>query len=317
MHKHYNLIQANCITHKINIESNYIVDYTQMHGGSTFEAVIGKNGEKYSFNYYISEINNSTLPNQLSNQLPNQLPNQQDQDKDQSLNGDKLIFIYKNSDLKSIQQTNNEFDNRIHCAMLSYKNKDSLKILILNSSSKCVKCVKSSYGTALLKIIIKYAKKYEFKSILLDDESKYFCSTKNNLHYKLQLVHTLTHGYPWYAKFGFKFINNKDNKILKHNKEKLDNLKTFDLSFDGLMYIIFDNIVHTKSHTLILGEDNFINSINNIINIYLKNKEKTLYNFFSELTRHECDIMCLIYNELFKALKLEHMPTSMILNLQI
>jgi len=285
------LIHSTCIKYKIDIESNYIINQI---GGTIFKATI--KDTEYSFNYYINETNTDE-------------------------NGDKLIFIYKNSQLDLIKKKNDEYDNRIHCALLSYKNKDSLKIVILNSSNDCINVNPNTtkikkYGNLLLKIIIKYAKQNNFKSIVLDDESKYNCkNTESGLSYKLQLVHILCHGNTWYSKFGFKFVDESDNNILIKNKKILDKLKTSNLLFDSLIYLIFKKIFETKIHTIILGSENFINSLHNITNIYIANKEEPIYVFFNQLTINECNIMCLIYNDLYKMLNLEYFSSnSMILN---
>jgi hypothetical protein len=292
MHKHYMHIDSVCTKYKIDIKSNYIIN---QNGGNIFKAKI-KNTE-YSFNYYLNESNTDE-------------------------NGDKLVFIYKNSHLDLIKKKNDEYDNRIHCALLSYKNTDVLKLVIFNSFDDCINISPTTtktikYGNLLLKIIIKYAQANNFKSIILDDESKYYCkNTNSGLSYRLQLVHILSHGTTWYGKFGFKFVNDTDNNILIQNKKILDKLKTSNLIFDSLMFLIFDTIVKTKSHTLILGHEKFINSVNNIINIYISNKEQPLYVFFNELTLSECDIMCLIYINLYKMLNLELFGSnSMILEL--
>ena len=292
MHKHYMLIDSTCAKYKIDTKSNYIIN---QNGGTVFEATI--KDIKYSFNYYVNESNTDE-------------------------NGDKLIFIYKNAHLDLIKKKNDEYDNRIHCALLAYKNTDVLKLVIFNSSDDCVNILSTTpksikYGDLLLKIIIKYAKKNNFKSITLDDESKYYCkNTNTGLSYKMQLGHILYQGCTWYSKYGFKFVNNSDNEILSHNKQILDKLKTSDLIFDSLMFIIFRNIVDTKTHILLLSNEKFINSLDNIIKMYIVNKEEPIYAFFKELSRSECNIMCLIYNDLYKMLNLQLFSSnSMILNL--
>ena len=58
----------------------------------------------------------------------------------------------------------------------------------------------------MMNIIINYAKDNKFKRINLEDKSKFNCIDSNyNYMYDLKYVHTLTKGYPWYYKFGFRF----------------------------------------------------------------------------------------------------------------
>lgn len=154
---------------KQNNISNNDKFYRIQDGGKIYEAII--DNEIYKFNYY------KTKDNYLIN-----------------------IFI-----------TSKDKDD---CVYMAYKNLDKLEILALQSLDGCIfsdniKTFKTR-GNIIMKMIIKFAKSQNFKSIELEDISKFYCKdNKHNLSYEISKVHTLSYGYPWYYKFGFRYISEK------------------------------------------------------------------------------------------------------------
>lgn len=103
---------------------------------------------------------------------------------------------------------------------------------------------------------------------------------------------TLTHGFPHYHKYGFKFKYEKDNEILKENYNNYQN-----------------NPKITKSKLLLLLKKNNVNekSIETVTKVFnkLKNNEISIQKFVKlytlDLTNKEnCDLIYKIYIELYK-----------------
>ena len=233
-----------------------------------------------------------------------------------------VIFINKinNKDLIKEYSVNN------HCAMLSYSKHDQtqLQIYIIEYCNKCIKTdkeIETKYkpsGTILMKLIILFAKHYKFKSITLEDESKFYCkdSTVDNLRYELKYVYTMTKGIPYYAKFGFVFVDQEQNLIMESNKNKMTKLKLDHLGLDVFVYLILNELV--KNSLYKIYKYDFIKGIHNIMNIYKQALEDniSLMSFLNHISYNECQIMCVIYHNLYRLFKLEYYTNNkMILHL--
>ena len=113
-------------------------------------------------------------------------------------------------------------------------------------------------------------------------------------------VHILTDGYPWYYKYGFKFIFQKDHQKIKSNKKIIQNKLTKDLGFDTLITFIYD-----KAQDIIS-----IEIIGHILKLYTKYKDEPLNKFLKKFTRSYCDIMSYIYMDIYHYFDLESFDTN-------
>jgi hypothetical protein len=219
----------------------------------------------------------------------------------------KIIFIY--------DKNNTNISNR-NCAQLYFSNNDELKIVVLNTPRKCLKFKnelvddKLKYGEIMIKLIINYAKQNNFKIITLDDDSKFYCiDSLYELSYELRHVNILTTGYPWYYKFGFKYINKDDHNKVKSNKKKLDKLLTKDLPFEILLSLILETINDNNLYNLLGDNRKSANkTLIKISKLYMQKKDSQIYDFFYIFSRSYCDIISKIYRELFEILNLELIP---------
>ena len=116
-----------------------------------------------------------------------------------------------------------------------------LTIITVESLNQCYKTndksdLERKKGSVLMQIIIKWAIQHNYKKIYLDDVSTYKCDTEfQTIYYDMKHVHTLTDGYPWYYKFGFRFVNKLDKSKVKSNYEKLKSIKTSDIKFTEII----------------------------------------------------------------------------------
>lgn len=280
---HYIEFKNFCDRHNIDQSIKYIIN-TNQYGGS-IEFPVKRHDIKYAFYYYkaVDPINNN-----------------------------KLIFIKQLN--KDDDEKLDEYDNNKHCAMMSYNDNTTLKLDMLRYNSNCIKTTPEAKtnGTLLLKMIIKFAKYNGFKKIVLFDESSYECLKGDpySVKYKLKYMHTLTHGVPWYASHGFKFISPDDNTSMEYNKNKMKNLKITDFGLDILMYTIIRNLAINKHHITFAYHD-FIIGMYDIMNIYKEcvDLDKSLCDFFDIIVKKQCTIMGCIYMDLFNLLGLKHYDT--------
>ena len=223
--------------------------------------------------------------------------------------GDNVqVFIYNKDDTSPIKK---------YCVQLSYTNNDELLIAVIEQPKRCLQIVsngkqlikeKLSNGEIMMHLIINYAKENNFKRIILDDDSKYNCiDDKYKFFYELRHVHTLTKGYPWYYKFGFRYYEKEAREKVRENKKILDVLKTKDLLLNKFMEIILNKIISGKYYD-ILGDDNKMTIKNQlkIINLYNEYYEQSIYLFFDKFTKQYCNIMSKIYIDLFRLLNLKY-----------
>ena len=229
---------------------------------------------------------------------------------DYSINkGDDNTLIYFNNPNK------NDLVN-MYCVMLGYSNNDDLNIIIIDTPKKCLNVIadqkgmikdKLKYGDIMIKLIINYAKENGFKKIKLDDESKFYClDTKNKLSYDLKYGHTLTYGYPWYYKYGFKYINKNEHSKVKDNYKKIKKIITKDILFNDFNIIILNNLFDVESNFVISDDAKEITSYLFLINeLYNKYYNLPITEFFNEFVKSNCKVMTRIDKQLFVLLKLE------------
>ena len=232
----------------------------------------------------------------------------------------KYIYIYKT-----------ETDiSEPYCSALTYYNNDTIKIDIIETPVKCIKineinkCKskelitnKYKYGDILMKLIIKFAKERGFKEIILEDRSIFNClDTNYKLKYSLKNVHILTKGYPWYYKYGFKFIDKEIHNYVKKNNKIIKQTNTKDISFKNFIKLINDEII-SRINIDIKDIPMFNEKIMlDIKKIYDKYKNKNICLFFNEFTYKYCGLMSVIHYDLFKYLNLIYINSdNMILKL--
>ena len=220
-------------------------------------------------------------------------------------------FVNENGDNTQIYITEYNSDIK-YCVNLSYYNSETLNIGLIDTPVRCINFMdknvsneiintKIKYGEFMMKIIIKFAKDKGFKRIFVDDISKFTClDVLNKYSYNLLHVHTLTSGTPWYYKFGFKFRDKDDDNIVNNNKIIILSKKTSDLSFDRLILFILN-----KDNNILTNE-----KLLDIVKLYRKYKNESLCDFLAQFTRSYCDIMSLIYPDIYIYFKLKKFMTT-------
>ena len=178
--------------------------------------------------------------------------------------------------------------------LLSYKD---CCINITNKENKC-------NGLLLMKILMRFLINNKFKKIIIDDQSTYYC---NSSSYKLIYANTLCYGTSWYFKYGFRFINDKDNKRMEQNKKKLEKIKINDIKLDILIKVIND--IESKFIYKITDEM-ITKSINDITDYYNKNLDKNIDELFGYIKYNYCDIFCQIYEVIYESLELNRYKSS-------
>ena len=213
-----------------------------------------------------------------------------------------------------------EFTASKHCALLLYDNKEVLKLALLNMNSNCytnkTNDLSKKTGSTLLLLILSFARKHKFKKIVLSDQAQYtYTDNKYSVFYEIKYIHTLTHGKSWYAKFGFKFINQIDKEAQAHNKKIMGNLKTEDYPLDYLIRFIVKNIVDQRRH-LYMDKYDYLESISKLVKLYDTYNGELFKHFIAHASKECCFIIAQIYMDIYKSLQLkEYVCSEMYLNL--
>lgn len=156
-------------------------------------------------------------------------------------------------------------------------------------------------GTKLLKILISLAKELKLKKIELTDNSQILCGK-----IKINLIdaRTLTNGYPWYLKFGFKSKDKNVNKQIIDNYNKIKNVKTKDIDLTDLInstikkydikrdYSNIKNYINTNQEKLLMGTMRFI-----------LEKECKLFDLLWQSIFYKLDIRSITKKSFYKKLK--------------
>ena len=219
--------------------------------------------------------------------------------------------------IESILQNDKEFSNADHCAILIVDTdiKES-NIQSINNYKDCIKCYDEKnnmykIGDILIQIMIYISINKGMKKINLHDNSNYKC---NKYDIPLINLRTMTHGLPFYSKYGFKPLNYNKNKENIYSKNELqilkDNYELFkkkpNMTKKELLSIIYytkfdkkkDNEMLTYINNIVIPRlkqnNNFINEfLNNIVNDS-KNQDKK---YVFEACKLLKNIFMVIYNK--------------------
>ena len=137
-------------------------------------------------------------------------------------------------------------DDKLVCAsfVLNYENK-VCEIIDLRGNSDCIK-TSEKFIPKIIDIIKGIAKSANMKSIELSDNSYHNCTDSTN-NFRLDIGTTLSDGYPYYYKYGFKYQNKIDHLTVKTNYHYLKNIKTKDINVDDIISIIKLQMTHKGS----------------------------------------------------------------------
>ena len=194
-----------------------------------------------------------------------------------------INFIKINSEL----QEDGNISNGDHCAILiiDTKYKES-NIQSVNNYKDCIACYyennkKYKIGDILIQVMIYISINKGMKKIRLHDNSNYKC---NNYDLPLIILRTITHGKPFYSKYGFLPLNHNDDDDKEYKKNELqiyeDNKKLFKtqpkMTKNELLQILhYTKFDKNKDKNLLYYIDNIIyprlNEKNNIINEFINN----------------------------------------------
>jgi hypothetical protein len=100
------------------------------------------------------------------------------------------------------------------------------------------------------------------------------------------------------------------------NRNKMTKLKLDHLGLDVFVYLILNELVKNSLYNIYKYD--FIKGIHNIMNIYKQALEDniSLMTFLNHITYNECQIMCVIYHNLYRLFRLEYYTNNkMILHL--
>lgn len=185
-------------------------------------------------------------------------------------------------------------DSNSECVILSIDKSEN--IVILQDMRYIESCAlknlpKSEGGNILLRfslnLILNYQQEFKLKKILLKDNSYLACDNCSD-NIQLANLRIITHGKPWYMKYGFRPYNSGTGgddeeklKALVHNNEIINK---FDISNSDILMVIKNTIKKEKL-------DININEIKKLLK-----KSKNLRFFISILLSNFNRYCCMIHN---------------------
>lgn len=237
---------------------------------------------------------------------------------------DGLTYYYYINDIESVSKTKYKMwlvtvDNINECACLTFGKKESndniMRIDGLKSFDNCVRCIdpkhKFKSGDILMQIILELVKNNKefthIKKIELSDNSMKQCY---DINLKLVYLRTMTHGSPYYSKFNFRPMTNKDYQVFNYNRNIFKLNKT--ITKKELLKIIKDNKIDMSDITYsqylkyvkpyILNNDNinpktFFIDLIKLIDDYIKNNNNNNNN--KKVLSGICDFISKIYIDVF------------------
>jgi hypothetical protein len=209
-------------------------------------------------------------------------------------------IVPETNDLRRMCFMSNSYSYECLCVMFGTKKSGDTTMIIesVMNGDDCVKCEnntkKIKAGDTLMQILLKIletnSKFSHIKKIKLSDTSKKSCY---DIGIKLVYLRTITHGIPYYAKFGFRPEMQNDYQILKNNREnyKLNKtiinthfLKIIEMSKVNMKKNTFDTYKKYFEKYILENKDIdpklFFTEIIDIIDISIGKKEMTKDNIF-------------------------------------
>jgi len=280
VHKNFKISKAHLTkeTHKINFKLQY--------GGKKYETTLIDNK---TYEYHLSTI--EPLDD----------------------NRKMMHFINLNEDFDSRKQSSHVCGQE-DCLFLIYDTMESGKSTLLiqgiMNRNDCIKCKDETHvyktGDILMQIlfsIIENSSKFaHIKIIKLSDISKKKCF---NVGLELKYLRTITHGIPYYAKYGFRPSTKYDQDVFKHNRKLFQTSKFINNSLmlkliedckNKFSTDIYNNIYKKYFYTYLLQQEN-IDVVNFITNIIFLSES-------TEITETEkkgiCKFIHSIYKDIYK-----------------
>ena len=210
--------------------------------------------------------------------------------------------------IESKLQEDGEFSNCDYCAVLiiDTKNKES-NIQSVSNYKDCIKCYYENnkmykIGDILIQVMISMSINKKMEKINLHDNSNYKC---NGYNLPLIILRTMTHGKPFYAKYGFLPLdhNKTDEKDYKKNELQIyeDNKKLFRTQPKMTKNEMLKIIYYTKFDKN--KDKNMLNYINNIVIPRLNENNNIISNFLNDIISDSLIYQEFIYNKNNKSIQ--------------
>jgi hypothetical protein len=176
--------------------------------------------------------------------------------------------------------------------VLDYENKVA-EIIDLRADSSCIK-TDEKVLLKILDVLIGICKSAKMNKINLSDMSYHRCKDQK-YSFKLEIANILTDGKPYYYKYGFRYVNETNHKIVKKGKQILKNLLTKNIKWSKFEKIIRKNVEDTSLN------DNINDILLKIKELYDEsiNKNDNIKDFLKTIKYEYCDIFSVIYQELY------------------
>lgn len=152
--------------------------------------------------------------------------------------------------------------------------------------------IKDKIGTKMLLIMIEWCKLRGVKTIYLNDEARFTCSnviTPIPIH--VAQAHTMTHGYPWYWNFGFRYTSERNNKLVTENWKLFQTLKTNKINKESLLQVIADKLDSFK--------EPWKDEVKCISKLYDEHVNNPLGDFVKAIQYMQCKAFSFIYRDLY------------------
>lgn len=197
--------------------------------------------------------------------------------------------------------------NHICLALIIDNVKKFATIGDLRNYDDCIPLQDENLTRTLIKFSSELAKQSKMKSLKLSDRSYYTCKGDNplknhcdttNKTFILSMANTLTDGIPYYYKYGFVYEQHDEHKRVRKNIKKL-NILSSELNYEKMFKMINKRLIKIKCSEQIKTQ-----CFDIVANLYEKNFNNNVKDFFKELKYQHCFLFCLIYNDLWDVLKL-------------
>jgi hypothetical protein len=210
------------------------------------------------------------------------------------------MLAHKEEDEDRIEYTFVSTTNNTKCAMVTIDKSE--KLGIIQDITKNVGCVKNVYdniGTTMVHILIMFCKHRGVKRIELTDLSRFHCEDNHKYIVDLRYARTLTHGKPWYYKFGFRYEDEEQHRKVVAHHERLKTLLTKDVPYDQIV-----DLIRTQCAEYIKNMDEVLSYVKHGYDTY---KEESIMSFFHYLHTEMCALFAIVFMDLYDMVGLQRL----------
>lgn len=153
-------------------------------------------------------------------------------------------------------------------------------------------------GTIMVQMMIEWCRLRGVKQVYLDDISFLSCKLPHMVatsKINLAVLHTMTSGTPWYQTFGFRFVDEADERLMSDNQALHSKLRTHMVDKSDLGKMFKDAIRRYNTQGADMHRAKYVE----LMQLYDKHANDLFGVFLRKMHKRQCDVFANCYDDLY------------------